>query len=661
MAWKDTLHRWMNENVADTREAGGPAGRLYTVPFARVWDTLLEYVQNRPRWTLTHKDESLGILTVCCRTPVVRFVDDLSIWVALDENGLTRVEARSRSRVGKGDWGVNRRRIERLLRKLDRSLGPRTRLLERREQPRETERAASAVAHRVFLLVLAGGLAAAAFPADAGAGRDSFPALSVPGARGDTIAWLDAFRADGELGEWNGLEPMLGLSSPGNGESHGWIWVGQTAEGLAIAGRVRSGGVELSLADGRELTLPPIGWGHQFGFEKLESEEGCGEIAGDVDACRAWYQAQVVHRERLAGLFVHRWVLFPDSVTRLGASVAFAALTDSARGVLAPLTPSERALVSAWSGTDDPNRGHALELLVPWEALPPVRGLIVDALRVGVALPGSDRDTLSGERTVYLPRPREYFLSPCRYGTETVVLESDSLVYFRVPSEDAVRYIRPGSERDLRSLLLLDNVAAGYQYEPYETSLSPAVFEARYYTRRLADDELLCGPVLAHRRGDRVSSTVDSTHANSQLRSGGADMVVPEFYLEPREHGDSGLLIKEGPRVFFSYYGSGQCGACPRIGLDIYHVDRRSGEITAAFSYTRVVDYRNVDILVSEDWREVTVFEAPIDMEEPEQWTWRSTRHCLAEGEIQYRVCGERDSVPAPPLRLWEGVWEEPS
>jgi hypothetical protein len=261
---------------------------------------------------------------------------------------------------------------------------------------------------------------------------------------------------------------------------------------------------------------------------------------------------------------------------------------------------------------------------------------------------------------VYLPRPREYFLSPCRYGTETVVLESDSLVYYRFPSEDAVRYIRPGSERDLRSLLLLDNVAAGYQYEPDETSLSPAVFEARFYTRRLADDELLCGPVLAHRRGDRVSTTVDSTRMDSRLWSGGADMVVPEFYLEPRDLGESGLLIKEGPRVSFSYYGSGQCGACPRIGLDIYHVDRMTGEITAAFSYARVADYQNVDILVSDDWREVTVFEAPIYTEEPEQWTWRSTKHCLPEGELQYRVCEEQDSVPAPPLRLWEGIWEEP-
>ncbi len=141
---------------------------------------MLEFIQNRPRWTLTHKDESLGILTVCCRTPVFRFVDDLSIWVALDENGLTRVEVRSRSRIGKGDWGVNRRRIRRLLLKLDQSLGPQTRLVERRGQPREPERAVSAVGHRVFLLVLVGSLGAAALPADVGAGRDSPPVDSVP-------------------------------------------------------------------------------------------------------------------------------------------------------------------------------------------------------------------------------------------------------------------------------------------------------------------------------------------------------------------------------------------------------------------------------------------------------------------------------------------------
>lgn len=126
--WRERLHRWLNVNVADTRAPEGPGSRLYAAPFARVWDEILAEVDRRRRWTLRHKDEELGIITVECRSLVFRLVDDLTVWVSLDANALTRVEARSRSRVGKGDFGVNRRRIEGLLAMLDEALGAEVRV-----------------------------------------------------------------------------------------------------------------------------------------------------------------------------------------------------------------------------------------------------------------------------------------------------------------------------------------------------------------------------------------------------------------------------------------------------------------------------------------------------------------------------------------------------
>ena len=124
----ETLRRWLTENSADTRDAGPPNGRTYSASFAAVWDALLEDVRGRRRWELAHADEDLGMLTVRCRTPVLGLVDDLTVWVRLDENAMTRVDARSRSRVGKGDLGVNRRRLEKLMERLDRALGEETRL-----------------------------------------------------------------------------------------------------------------------------------------------------------------------------------------------------------------------------------------------------------------------------------------------------------------------------------------------------------------------------------------------------------------------------------------------------------------------------------------------------------------------------------------------------
>ncbi|MFV1987973.1 MAG: DUF1499 domain-containing protein [Gemmatimonadota bacterium] len=113
---------------ADTRLEGGPEGRVYTVPFARVWDELVNMVEQRRRWRMKHQDEELGIITVSCRTLLFRFVDDLTIWVTLDEDGLTRVEALSQSRVGTRDLGANARRITRLMTCLDDAVGSGNRL-----------------------------------------------------------------------------------------------------------------------------------------------------------------------------------------------------------------------------------------------------------------------------------------------------------------------------------------------------------------------------------------------------------------------------------------------------------------------------------------------------------------------------------------------------
>ena len=125
---KSTLSRWLTENVADTRTSDGPRSRLYAAPFAEVWDALVDTAHRRRGWQLVHADEELGLMTIVCTTPVFRLHDDLTIWVSLDENGLTRVEARSESRVGKGDLGMNQRRIERLLSLLDRTVGPAVRV-----------------------------------------------------------------------------------------------------------------------------------------------------------------------------------------------------------------------------------------------------------------------------------------------------------------------------------------------------------------------------------------------------------------------------------------------------------------------------------------------------------------------------------------------------
>lgn len=113
------LIRWLTENRADTRSAGPPRGRVYAAPFAAVWDRLLRMIEERPRWKVQHADETEGFIAATCKSRFFGFVDDLTLWVRLDRNGLTEVAARSRSRTGKGDFGVNRRRIQEIMATLD--------------------------------------------------------------------------------------------------------------------------------------------------------------------------------------------------------------------------------------------------------------------------------------------------------------------------------------------------------------------------------------------------------------------------------------------------------------------------------------------------------------------------------------------------------------
>lgn len=117
--------------LVDTRAPGGPEGRIYTVPFAAVWDAVAADIESRRGWEIVHADEERGLLTVVCRSRLRRSSDDLSVWVCLDEYGLTRVDARAGSREGRLSPGANRRRVEGLLEALDEVLGPGARILDR--------------------------------------------------------------------------------------------------------------------------------------------------------------------------------------------------------------------------------------------------------------------------------------------------------------------------------------------------------------------------------------------------------------------------------------------------------------------------------------------------------------------------------------------------
>jgi hypothetical protein len=100
-------------------------GRTYAIPFEQVWQAALALANGGlRRWHVVSSDDYEGVIHAESKTLLLRFTDDVTIRVYLDEDAQTRVDVESRSRKGSADFGSNARRVGRFLRALDRKLMP---------------------------------------------------------------------------------------------------------------------------------------------------------------------------------------------------------------------------------------------------------------------------------------------------------------------------------------------------------------------------------------------------------------------------------------------------------------------------------------------------------------------------------------------------------
>jgi len=72
-----------------------------------------------PRWHLTVEDANNGVLEGYATTAALRFKDDFVFECRQDSAGNTIVQGRSKSRLGFTDLGVNAKRIEQYLARVD--------------------------------------------------------------------------------------------------------------------------------------------------------------------------------------------------------------------------------------------------------------------------------------------------------------------------------------------------------------------------------------------------------------------------------------------------------------------------------------------------------------------------------------------------------------
>src|SRR5690242_18703478 len=104
------LFRWFTKNWANTHEPSHGDLAPVVVPLAP--DTATELVKKAvaslPHWRV--ESESPGELKLTRRTRLFGFVDDVTVTLKPAGPG-TMIHAASKSRVGKGDLGQNRRNI----------------------------------------------------------------------------------------------------------------------------------------------------------------------------------------------------------------------------------------------------------------------------------------------------------------------------------------------------------------------------------------------------------------------------------------------------------------------------------------------------------------------------------------------------------------------
>ena len=107
-----SLFAWFTRNWADTDEPGDPrlAPPELPLPPAEALARVESAIQTLPRWRVESVDREAGTLRATRRTRLWHFTDDVTVRVEATPTG-SRIHARSQARVGKGDFGQNRRNL----------------------------------------------------------------------------------------------------------------------------------------------------------------------------------------------------------------------------------------------------------------------------------------------------------------------------------------------------------------------------------------------------------------------------------------------------------------------------------------------------------------------------------------------------------------------
>lgn len=473
---------------------------------------------------------------------------------------------------------------------------------------------------------------------------------------------------DGDPGEWGSQPASLMVVPKSPAAREGRAWVAQSADGLIIAARIggppphfAKAAAELDGGDHLEVwvalvddpKLPKIGWGNQFGPVELDSQDACAareEFADDRNAiteCRAWFAGQEAYRRQFRKLFVRQWKIAPGVVAETLARPAFAALPKAAQEQIIALAPSaapENTPTARFTPVSD--GGYGVEIAIPWSAFPPSPSLDLARLRLMVdvvsprAANGDDGPvaTTSPERRsgdvttlnlLQLEPTRQWRIGGCGYPLSA----DDQWSQRTLPA-----YFLPVIGDQVNEIFVIENSASGSQYAA--DGYSPVITTTRFFSQAVAPELLLCGPPLAIRRGAKSEFAADLS-------------LFPRPGIRPVT---GGWLVADGPYVgAASRFGSGVCGACPLISLQVLFLPASDGPPMVAFSDSWIVEDedvnggagRNARVTVSDDLKTITAWIGET-AEDQAKVAWTRLRECYEPAKHTFIDCGVDENAKPP-------------
>jgi hypothetical protein len=483
-----------------------------------------------------------------------------------------------------------------------------------------------------------------------------------------TVAEIHPTVIGGSINEYTSAPPDIILSPQGEGARRGRLWIRNIGKGLLIAGDIEGGPpdfprdkdsllakdhVEIWLTAGVAPVLPPIGWGHQFGENTLP--EGADSCADDLEpprdsspealqACREWAAKQQKYRRYFQRLFLRQWLLAPDYTIESFAAPAYEEIASRfASKEEIPQALKPRGTPKFWHSPSA--KGYTFQILIPYGIFPPLPSLDLRDLRLlvdvfGAATAGKKMGAFSGSsparvwarpetfNMLRIDPPRVFHMTPCDLplnGTDIYGNVRDA--WFIPPEEQKGEY-----ESDA---FLIVNGAAGYRYEP--AGLSPVIRSIHDFWISVSPGEWICGPPLTHKKDNQMTAF--------EQRVGAEGLATHRL-----PNGD--LLVKDGPSVSYSEFGSGECGGCPYTDLTIYRL-ASDNKFYKVLQLGEIISGRgsapaDQDFTVSPDWSQITEYDYYLGQDDGKGDTgsWSSTTYCLKDSH--YEKCGERSAVVPP-------------